>query len=144
MAAVTGASSISLLRSAPQQFHQHLALSRTNGLKSVSLAGYGRSSLSLGLQQRSLRLRVSCAAKPETVAKVSKIVRKQLALPDDSAVTGESKFSELGADSLDTVEIVMGLEEEFGISVEEDSAQAIATVQDAADLIEKLIEKNKA
>ncbi|CAN6575573.1 hypothetical protein C1H46_022960 [Malus baccata] len=144
MAAVTGASSISLLRSAPQQFHQNLALSRTNGLKSVSLAGYGRSSLSLGLQQRSLRLSVSCAAKPETVAKVSKIVRKQLALPDDSAVTGESKFSELGADSLDTVEIVMGLEEEFGISVEEDSAQAIATVQDAADLIEKLIEKNKA
>ncbi|XP_068341481.1 acyl carrier protein 1, chloroplastic-like [Pyrus communis] len=144
MAAVTGASSISLLRSAPQQFHQNLALSRTIGLKSVSLAGYGRSSLSFGLQQRSLRLRVSCAAKPETVAKVSKIVRKQLALPDDSAVTGESKFSELGADSLDTVEIVMGLEEEFGISVEEDSAQTIATVQDAADLIEKLIEKNKA
>ncbi|KAM0995003.1 hypothetical protein ACFX15_010084 [Malus domestica] len=61
MAAVTGASSISLLRSAPQQSHQNLALSRTNGLKSVSLAGYGRSSLSLGLQQRSLRLRVSCA-----------------------------------------------------------------------------------
>ncbi|TQD91456.1 hypothetical protein C1H46_022961 [Malus baccata] len=62
MAAVTGASSISLLRSAaPQQFHQNLALSRTNGLKSVSLAGYGRSSLSFRLQQRSLRLRVSCA-----------------------------------------------------------------------------------
>ncbi|KAK2992665.1 hypothetical protein RJ640_014915 [Escallonia rubra] len=39
------------------------------------------------------------------------------------------------------VEIVMGLEEEFGISVEEESAQTIATVQDAADLIEKLIEK---
>ncbi|KAB2629793.1 acyl carrier protein 1 [Pyrus ussuriensis x Pyrus communis] len=89
-------------------------------------------------------LNESSFAKPETVAKVSKIVRKQLALPDDSAVTGESKFSELGADSLDTVEIVMGLEEEFGISVEEDSAQTIATVQDAADLIEKLIEKNKA
>lgn len=41
------------------------------------------------------------------------------------------------------VEIVMGLEEEFGISVEEDSAQSIATVQDAADLIEDLI-SNKA
>lgn len=39
------------------------------------------------------------------------------------------------------VEIVMGLEEEFGISVEEDSAQSIATVQDAADLIEDLISK---
>lgn len=39
------------------------------------------------------------------------------------------------------VEIVMGLEEEFGISVEEESAQTIQTVQDAADLIEKLIEQ---
>ncbi|XP_048433286.1 acyl carrier protein 1, chloroplastic-like [Pyrus x bretschneideri] len=83
-------------------------------------------------------------AKPDAVERVSKIVKKQLALPDDSAVTGESKFSELGADSLDTVEIVMGLEEEFGISVEEESGQTIATVQDAADVIEKLIEKNKA
>ncbi|MBA0651768.1 hypothetical protein Goshw_007383 [Gossypium schwendimanii] len=91
-----------------------------------------------------MRLRVSCAAKPETVDKVCSIVRKQLALPEDSSVTGESKFAALGADSLDTVEIVMGLEEEFGISVEEESAQSIVTVQDAADLIEKLVEKKDA
>ncbi|BBH06659.1 acyl carrier protein 2 [Prunus dulcis] len=143
MAAISGASSISL-RSTPPRSHQNLALSRTNGLRSIALSDNGRSSLSFGLQQRSVRLSVSCAAKPETVEKVCTIVRKQLALPDDSAVTGESKFAALGADSLDTVEIVMGLEEEFGISVEEDSAQSIATVQDAADLIEKIIEKNKA
>ncbi|KAF9607449.1 hypothetical protein IFM89_035587 [Coptis chinensis] len=80
-------------------------------------------------------------AKPETVDKVCEIVRKQLALPADSAVSGESKFASLGADSLDTVEIVMGLEEAFGISVEEEIVQTIATVQDAADLIESLIEK---
>ncbi|KAK1257132.1 hypothetical protein QJS04_geneDACA022969 [Acorus gramineus] len=79
-------------------------------------------------------------AKPETVDKVCEIVKKQLALSDDSTVTGESKFAALGADSLDTVEIVMSLEEAFGISVEEESAQSIATVQDAADLIEKLVE----
>ncbi|XWS39074.1 hypothetical protein CRYUN_Cryun18bG0018900 [Craigia yunnanensis] len=97
---------------------------------------------SLRTRSGSLRFRVSCAAKPETVDKVCEIVRKQLALPADSSVTGESKFSALGADSLDTVEIVMGLEEEFGISVEEESAQSIVTVQDAADLIEKLKEKN--
>lgn len=42
-------------------------------------------------------------AKPETVEKVCDIVKKQLALPDGSVVTGESKFSALGADSLDTV-----------------------------------------
>lgn len=46
-------------------------------------------------------------AKPETVDKVCKIVRKQLALPDDSAVSGESKFSALGADSLDTVCLIL-------------------------------------
>ncbi|CAB4316012.1 unnamed protein product [Prunus armeniaca] len=143
MAAISGASSISL-RSSPPRSHKNLALSRTNGLRSISLSDHERNSVSFGLQQRSVRLSVSCAAKPETVEKVCTIVRKQLALPDDSAVTGESKFAALGADSLDTVEIVMGLEEEFGISVEEDSAQSIATVQDAADLIEKLIEKNKA
>lgn len=45
---------------------------------------------------------------------------------------------------LPQVEIVMGLEEEFGISVEEESAQTISTVQDAADLIEKLIETKSA
>lgn len=46
---------------------------------------------------------LSMQAKPETVEKVCEIVKKQLALPADSTVTGESKFSALGADSLDTV-----------------------------------------
>uniref|UniRef100_A0A803R5H3 Acyl carrier protein n=1 Tax=Cannabis sativa TaxID=3483 RepID=A0A803R5H3_CANSA len=80
-------------------------------------------------------------AKKETVEKVCGIVKKQLALGDDQELSAESKFSDLGADSLDTVEIVMGLEEAFDISVEEDSAQSITTVQEAADLIEDLIEK---
>ncbi|XP_018826050.1 acyl carrier protein 1, chloroplastic-like [Juglans regia] len=116
--------------------------SRISNLKSVSLPVNRKSFTPLRLRQS--RFRVSCAAKPETVEKVCEIVKKQLALPDGSAVNGESKFSALGADSLDTVEIVMGLEEEFGISVEEESAQSIATVQDAADLIEKLIENKGA
>lgn len=42
------------------------------------------------------------------------------------------------------VEVVMGLEEEFGISVEEENAQSIQTVQDAADMIEGLLEKKHA
>ncbi|KAL4333473.1 hypothetical protein GQ457_07G023440 [Hibiscus cannabinus] len=50
---------------------------------------------------------------------------------------GASKFADLGADSLDTVKIVKGLEEEFGINVEEDNTQNITTVQDAVDLIEE-------
>ncbi|KAJ0079207.1 hypothetical protein Patl1_23424 [Pistacia atlantica] len=135
MAATTG-SSISM--------RSRLATSRISGVKLASLSSQGRSSLSFQLRPLPSRLQISCAAKPETVDKVCKIVKKQLALPEDSVVAGDSKFAELGADSLDTVEIVMGLEEEFGISVEEDSAQTIATVQDAADLIEKLIENNGA
>ncbi|KAJ0013856.1 hypothetical protein Pint_20634 [Pistacia integerrima] len=135
MAATTG-SSISM--------RSRLATSRISAVKLASLSSQGRSSLSFQLRPLPSRLQISCAAKPETVDKVCKIVKKQLALPEGSVVAGDSKFAELGADSLDTVEIVMGLEEEFGISVEEDSAQTIATVQDAADLIEKLIENNGA
>uniref|UniRef100_A0A1D1XUA3 Acyl carrier protein n=1 Tax=Anthurium amnicola TaxID=1678845 RepID=A0A1D1XUA3_9ARAE len=119
------------------------ARARSASLRGQAAAGIsGFQSVSFTSQRRSFsRFRVSCLAKPETVDKVCAIVRKQLALAHDSPVTGESKFSQLGADSLDTVEIVMGLEEEFGISVEEESAQSIATVQDAADLIEKLVAK---
>uniref|UniRef100_A0A5B7BMF2 Acyl carrier protein n=1 Tax=Davidia involucrata TaxID=16924 RepID=A0A5B7BMF2_DAVIN len=142
MAAVTG-SAISMT-STSCSFKQNQALTRISKFNSVSLSINGKCFPSLGLRSAPSRFRVSCAAKPETVNKVCEIVRKQLALPVDSAVTGESKFAALGADSLDTVEIVMGLEEEFGISVEEESAQSITTVQDAADLIEKLIEKKGA
>ncbi|WJX96090.1 acyl carrier protein [Trifolium repens] len=109
---------------------------------SVSLSIKGRAFPSITLQPR--RFQVTCAAKAETVKKVCDIVKKQLALPDESTVTGESKFSALGADSLDTVEIVMGLEEEFGISVEEESAQSITTVQEAADMIDNLLESKSA
>lgn len=86
-----------------------------------------------------MRFAVCCAAKTDTVEQVCEIVKKQLALPDTTQVVGASKFSDLGADSLDTVEIVMGLEEKFDISVEESSAQEIVTVEDAASLIDKLV-----
>ncbi|KAJ4850157.1 hypothetical protein Tsubulata_000643 [Turnera subulata] len=86
------------------------------------------------------RLRVCCMAKPETVDKVCEIVRKQLALTPETVLTPDTTFAKLGADSLDTVEIVMGLEEEYDINVEEENSQNITTIQDAADLIEKLVE----
>ncbi|XP_008791050.1 acyl carrier protein 1, chloroplastic-like [Phoenix dactylifera] len=90
---------------------------------------------------RSSHFHICCAAKPKTVEKVCEIVKKQLALKDEIVLTPDSKFSALGADSLDTVEIVMGLEEEFGITVEEDNSQNITTIQEAADLIEKLVQQ---
>nr|ADB94668.1 acyl carrier protein 5 [Arachis hypogaea]ADB94669.1 acyl carrier protein 5 [Arachis hypogaea] len=137
--ALTG-NSISM-RPLLSQLNQIPACSLISSSSSVLTSSFGRRNVSFNLRPRSIRLTVSCAAKQETVDKVCTIVKKQLALPDSSPVTGESKFSALGADSLDTVEIVMGLEEEFGISVEEDSAQSITTVQEAADLIEEIIQK---
>ncbi|CAL4898907.1 unnamed protein product [Urochloa decumbens] len=106
---------------------------------SVSFQSYRMTSVSIRSRPSSLRFKICCSAKKETVDKVCSIVKEQLALPDGTAINGESKFAELGADSLDTVEIVMGLEEAFNITVDETSAQDIATVQDAADLIEKLV-----
>ncbi|KAK1351861.1 Acyl carrier protein [Heracleum sosnowskyi] len=137
MASFTASSASFTFLSTPIKLNQGLA----RGL--VSLPVKAKSFGPLKLRNAPLRFRVSCAAKPETVEKVCEIVKKQLALQATTEVLGESKFAALGADSLDTVEIVMALEEEFGISVEEESAQAIATVQDAADLIEKLCEKKE-
>ncbi|KAH7654224.1 Acyl carrier protein (ACP) protein [Dioscorea alata] len=127
------ATAISSVSARPGASSRSLGASGTSSLKLVSFSSQRKSF-------RSLRLQVSCAAKQETVDKVCEIVKKQLAVPEGTAVTAETKFSALGADSLDTVEIVMGLEEAFDISVEEESAQNIATVQDAAELIDKLVE----
>ncbi|KAL0746638.1 hypothetical protein Bca101_028640 [Brassica carinata] len=89
-------------------------------------------------------LALQSLVKQETVEKVSEIVKKQLSLAEDQKVTAGTKFTELGADSLDTVEIVMGLEEEFGITMAEERAKEIATVQHAAELIEELIQQKTA
>ncbi|KEH36709.1 putative Acyl carrier protein (ACP) [Medicago truncatula] len=136
MASIT-TTSMSLLSLSDQSM---VSCARISGPSSVSLSIKGRNFPSIALQPKGRRFHVTCAAKPETVQKVCDIVKKQLALSEDSTITGESKFTALGADSLDTVEIVMGLEEEFGISVEEESAQTITTVQEAADMIDKLLE----
>ncbi|KFK35619.1 hypothetical protein AALP_AA4G014700 [Arabis alpina] len=103
----------------------------------VQCFGNGRrSNLSFTLRTR---LSVSCAAKAETVDKVCAIVKKQLSLKETDKVTAETKFVELGADSLDTVEIVMELEQAFGIEMAEEKAQSITTVEQAAELIEELL-----
>ncbi len=67
--------------------------------------------------------------------KVKKIIIDQLGV-DEAEVTPEAKFiDDLGADSLDTVELVMALEEEFGIEIPDEEAEKIATVQDAISYI---------
>lgn len=69
--------------------------------------------------------------------KVKEIIAKQLGV-DASEVTQESSFVEdLGADSLDTVELVMAFEEEFGIEIPDEDAEKIAKVKDAVEYINK-------
>ncbi|XP_047957679.1 acyl carrier protein-like [Salvia hispanica] len=80
---------------------------------------------------------LSAAAQPDTLQVVQSTIAKQLSV-EECTVTPQTKFADLGADSLDTVEIMMTLEEKFGVSVGESGAESIATVQDAADLIEKV------
>lgn len=71
----------------------------------------------------------------EVFDKVQKIVSEQLGV-DEAEVKPEASFAnDLGADSLDTVELVMALEEEFDIEIPDDAAEGIATVQDAVNFI---------
>ena len=69
--------------------------------------------------------------------KVKKIVADHLGI-EDTKVTEEASFiDDLGADSLDTVELVMAFEEKFNIEIPDDAAETILTVQDAINYIEK-------
>lgn len=77
----------------------------------------------------------------EILEKVRSIVADQLCL-EHSQVRPDAHFSkELGADSLDVVELVMALEEGFGIEIPEDSASEISTVEEAANFISAQLEK---
>ena len=72
----------------------------------------------------------------EIAEKVTKIVVEQLGVSEDQ-VTPEAKFIEdLGADSLDQVELVMALEEEFGSEIPDEAAEKLTTVGDAISYIE--------
>jgi acyl carrier protein len=68
-------------------------------------------------------------------AKVKKIIEEKLSVNADQ-ITNEARFAEdLKADSLDTVELVMALEDEFGLDIPDEDAEKIKTVQNAIDYI---------
>lgn len=69
--------------------------------------------------------------------KVKKIIAKQLGVNEDQVVPAASFINDLGADSLDTVELVMALEEEFNIEIPDEDAEKIKTVSDAISYIKE-------
>jgi len=73
----------------------------------------------------------------DVAEKITKIVVEHLGV-DEAKVTPEASFiDDLGADSLDTVELVMAFEEEFDVEIPEEAAEKIATVKDAIAYIEQ-------
>jgi acyl carrier protein len=73
----------------------------------------------------------------EIVEKVKQIIAEQLGVEEADVTSSASFVDDLGADSLDTVELVMALEEAFDLEIPDDAAEKIRTVQDAVDYIEK-------
>ena len=75
----------------------------------------------------------------DVAERVKKIVIEHLGVDADKVIEGANFIDDLGADSLDTVELVMAFEEEFGVEIPDDAAEKISTVSDAI----KYIEENK-
>ena len=72
----------------------------------------------------------------ETSDRVKKIVVEHLGVEAEKVTEEASFIDDLGADSLDIVELVMAFEEEFGVEIPDDAAEKISTVRDAIDYIE--------
>lgn len=71
--------------------------------------------------------------------KVRKMICEQLDVAEKDVVLAASFVDDLGADSLDQVELIMAMEEEFDISIPDEDAEKIATVQDAVNYIKKAL-----
>ena len=72
----------------------------------------------------------------ETFERVKKVLVEQLDVSEDEVTAQASIVDDLGADSLDVVEIVMGLEEEFDLEIPDEDAEKITTVQQIIDYVD--------
>ena len=77
----------------------------------------------------------------EIETRVKKIVVEQLGVKEEEVTTDASFVDDLGADSLDTVELVMALEEEFETEIPDEDAEKIITINDAVNYIVNRVEK---
>jgi acyl carrier protein len=75
------------------------------------------------------------ASKEQIFDKVKEIIVDQLGVEEDEVTLESSFIEDLGADSLDIVELIMALEEEFGMEIPDDEAEKISTVNDAVEYI---------
>jgi acyl carrier protein len=71
----------------------------------------------------------------DIVGKVKKMVASQLGKSEDEILLEAAFIEDLGADSLDLVELVMAMEDEFGVEISDEDAQRIVTVQDAINYV---------
>jgi len=78
-----------------------------------------------------------CIMNAEILGKVKDIVASQLGKEQREITDTASFIDDLGADSLDTMELVLALEDEFGIKIEDEDAEKLKTVKDAVEYIEK-------
>ncbi len=72
----------------------------------------------------------------DVAARVKKIVVEHLGVDEDKVIENASFVDDLGADSLDTVELVMAFEEEFGCEIPDEAAEKILTVKNAIDYVQ--------
>jgi acyl carrier protein len=71
------------------------------------------------------------------IERVKKIIIEQLDVAEEDVVPSASFVDDLGADSLDQVELIMAMEEEFNVSISDEDAEKIVTVQNAIDYVQK-------
>jgi len=76
-----------------------------------------------------------------TYDRIKKVIVEQLSCSDDQVKPEASFTQDLGADSLDTVELVMAFEEEFGLEIPDEDAEKIQTVKNAVDFIDSQLNK---
>ena len=74
-------------------------------------------------------------SREDALKRITKVVAAQLSLSEDEINETSSFTTDLGADSLDTVELVMAFEDEFSVEIPDEDAEKIATIKDAVDYV---------